>query len=134
MRLSPIAPADLTSEQRRLYDDMRDGIAKVSKGSSLFATTAPCLGHGTPGCMSLLSAKRAGTLSGRWPTSLRCRSPHGKSRSSLPVRIPSRLTSFTPMATRYSVACRTRAFDYRLRTRPVDLTRDETIAYVSRPW
>jgi hypothetical protein len=109
MRLPPIAPADLTPEQRSLYDDMREGIAESFKGSSPFATTAPCLGHGTLGCTSLLSAKRAGTLSGRWPTSLRCRSRYGKSRSSSPVRISRRLMSFTPMCSSVSsVACRTR--------------------------
>ena len=32
MRLPPIAPADLTPEQRRLYDDMREGIAESFKG------------------------------------------------------------------------------------------------------
>ena len=32
MRLTPIAPADLTPEQRPLYDDMREGIAKSFKG------------------------------------------------------------------------------------------------------
>lgn len=32
MRLKPIAPADLTPEQRTLYDDMREGIATTFKG------------------------------------------------------------------------------------------------------
>jgi 4-carboxymuconolactone decarboxylase len=32
MRLTPIVPADLTPEQRALYNDMREGISKIFKG------------------------------------------------------------------------------------------------------
>jgi hypothetical protein len=34
MRLPLIAPSDLTSEQRPIYEDMRAGIAKVSRDSA----------------------------------------------------------------------------------------------------
>jgi 4-carboxymuconolactone decarboxylase len=48
MRLSPIAPADRTTEQRRLYDDMRDGIAESFKGFVAIRDDGALLGPWNP--------------------------------------------------------------------------------------
>ena len=48
MRLSPIAPADLTPEQRRLYDDMQDGIAESFKGFVAIRDDGALLGPWNP--------------------------------------------------------------------------------------
>ena len=48
MRLSPIAPADLSLEQRRLYDDMREGIAKSFKGFVAIRDDGALLGPWNP--------------------------------------------------------------------------------------
>jgi 4-carboxymuconolactone decarboxylase len=48
MRLPLIAPADLTSEQRPLYDDMREGIAKTFKGFTAMRDDGTLLGPWNP--------------------------------------------------------------------------------------
>jgi hypothetical protein len=48
MRLSPIAPAGLTPEQRRLYDDMQDGIAEGFKGFVAIRDDGALLGPWNP--------------------------------------------------------------------------------------
>src|SRR6478609_5473150 len=48
MRLTPIAPADLTPEQRPLYDDMREGIAKSFKGFVAIRDDGALLGPWNP--------------------------------------------------------------------------------------
>src|SRR5215510_641490 len=45
MRLPLIPPADLTPEQRPLYDDMREGIAKSFKGFVAMRDDGTLLGH-----------------------------------------------------------------------------------------
>ena len=48
MRLTPIAPADLTPEQRALYNDMREGIAKSFKGFIAVREDGALLGPWNP--------------------------------------------------------------------------------------
>ncbi|HLH11979.1 MAG TPA: carboxymuconolactone decarboxylase family protein [Methylovirgula sp.] len=48
MRLDPIAPADLTPDQRALYDDMREGIAKNFKGFVSMRADGALLGPWAP--------------------------------------------------------------------------------------
>ena len=48
MRLPPIVPADLTPEQRRLYDDMREGIAESFKGFVAIRDDGALLGPWNP--------------------------------------------------------------------------------------
>src|SRR6476619_3235406 len=48
MRLTPIAPADLTPEQRPLYDYMREGIAKSFKGFVAIRDDGALLGPWNP--------------------------------------------------------------------------------------
>src|SRR6478672_2418050 len=48
MRLTPIVPADLTPEQRPLYDDMREGIAKSFKGFVAIRDDGALLGPWNP--------------------------------------------------------------------------------------
>jgi 4-carboxymuconolactone decarboxylase len=130
MRLTPIAPADLTPEQRPLYDDMREGIAKSFKGFVAIRDDGALLGPWSPWLHEPSFGKASWYLVRAWPTSLRCRSRYGKSRSSSPVRISSRLTSSTPMCSSVSsVACRTRSLRPSSPDAPVDLTQDEAIAY-----
>src|SRR5262245_51871032 len=63
MRLPLIPPADLTDNAPSTTTCAR-ALPRDSRDSSPCATTAPCSGHGTPGCTSLPSSRRAGTLSG----------------------------------------------------------------------
>jgi hypothetical protein len=48
MRLPLISPAELTPEQRRLYDDMRRGIEESFKGFKAIATTGELIGPWNP--------------------------------------------------------------------------------------
>jgi 4-carboxymuconolactone decarboxylase len=48
MRVTPIAPADLTAEQRPLYDDMRDGILKNFNGFTSMDRNGAMLGPFNP--------------------------------------------------------------------------------------
>ena len=48
MRLPLISPCDLTPEQRRLYDDMREGIAKSFKGFVAMRNDGTLLGPWNP--------------------------------------------------------------------------------------
>jgi 4-carboxymuconolactone decarboxylase len=104
---------------------------RVSKGSSPFATTAPCLGHGTPGCTSLLSARRAGDL---------VRALADKPSLPKPVREVAILVTGAHFKAAYELYAHVLVgeqrglSDEKLATivagqRPVDLTRDEAIAY-----
>ena len=60
MRLPLIPPAELSPEQKTLYDEMRKGIAgnfnalKVERDGAL-------MGRGTPGCMGPRSERQSGT-------------------------------------------------------------------------
>jgi hypothetical protein len=51
MRLPLISPADLTPEQRPLYEDMRRGIETNFKGFKAIAVSGELVGPGTPGCI-----------------------------------------------------------------------------------
>jgi hypothetical protein len=60
MRLPFIPPAQLSPEQKLLYDDMKAGIAAKY---STFKTTRPdgaIPGHGAPGCMIPILVTRSG--------------------------------------------------------------------------
>jgi 4-carboxymuconolactone decarboxylase len=48
MRLPPIAPADLSPEQRPLYEDMRAGIEKYCQGVKAISETGALLGPWNP--------------------------------------------------------------------------------------
>jgi hypothetical protein len=60
MRLPIIPPANLNSEQKPLYDDMREGIARIFKVLSISVTTARCSDRGIRGFTNRNSASRCG--------------------------------------------------------------------------
>ena len=74
MRLPLISPADLTPEQRPLYEDMRRGIETNFKGFKAIAVSGELVGPWNP--------VPFGSWSRRSPLRRACRSPCAKSRSS----------------------------------------------------
>jgi hypothetical protein len=64
MRLPLIAPADLTPEQKPLYDDMRKGISSNFNAFKAVREDGALMGRGIRGCTSRESARRFGTS--RW--------------------------------------------------------------------
>ena len=60
MRLPIIPPGELTAEQKPLFDDMKQGIAKSFQVLSIFATTARYSGRGIRGSASRDLASRSG--------------------------------------------------------------------------
>ena len=61
MRLPLIAPADLTPQQKSLYDDMRKGIASNFNAFKVVREDGALMGPGIRGCMSRGSGRRSGT-------------------------------------------------------------------------
>jgi hypothetical protein len=59
MRLPLIPPAQLTPQQKALYDELREGIAS-NLNAFKAAKTAPSWDRGTRGCMTLASAMQSG--------------------------------------------------------------------------
>jgi 4-carboxymuconolactone decarboxylase len=82
MRVTPIAPADLTPEQKPLYDDMRDGITKNFKGFIAIREDGALLGPWNPWLHEPSFGKASWDLVRRSPTILRCHGRYGKSRFS----------------------------------------------------
>jgi 4-carboxymuconolactone decarboxylase len=61
MRLPLIEPADLSPEQRPIYEDMRAGIEKNFQGFSTIAKNGALMDHGIPGCTNQSSESRSGS-------------------------------------------------------------------------
>ena len=64
MRLPLIEPADLSPEQRPIYEDMRAGIEKNFQGFSTIATDGALMGpwnHGIPGYTNQSSESPSGS-------------------------------------------------------------------------
>ena len=82
MRLPLISPANLTAEQRPLYEDMRRGIETNFKGFKAIATNGELVGPWNPWLHFPKFGGPFGNWSRRSPLRRACRSPCGKSRSS----------------------------------------------------
>ena len=56
-----IAPADLSPEQRPVYEDMRAGIEKNFQGFKTIAENGALMGRGIRGCTTPSSGSRSGS-------------------------------------------------------------------------
>jgi 4-carboxymuconolactone decarboxylase len=131
MRLTPIAPADLTPEQRRLYGDMREGIAESFKGFVAIRDDGALLGPWNPWLHEPSFGKASWDL---------VRALADKPSLPKPVREVAILVTGAHFKAAYELYAHVLVgeqrglSDEKLATivagqRPVDLTRDEAIAY-----
>jgi 4-carboxymuconolactone decarboxylase len=131
MRLPPIAPADLTPEQRSLYDDMREGIAESFKGFVAIRDDGALLGPWNPWLHEPSFGKASWDL---------VRALADKPSLPKPVREVAILVTGAHFKAAYELYAHVLVgeqrglSDEKLATivagqRPVDLTRDEAIAY-----
>ena len=131
MRLPAIAPADLTLEQRRLYDDMREGIAESFKGFVAIRDDGALLGPWNPWLHEPSFGKASWDL---------VRALADKPSLPKPVREVAILVTGAHFKAAYELYAHVLVgeqrglSDEKLATivagqRPVDLTRDEAIAY-----
>ena len=131
MRLSPIAPADLTPEQRRLYDDMQDGIAESFKGFVAIRDDGALLGPWNPWLHEPSFGKASWDL---------FRALADKPSLPKPVREVAILVTGAHFKSAYELYAHVLVgeqrclSDEKLATivagqRPVDLTQDEAVAY-----
>jgi 4-carboxymuconolactone decarboxylase len=131
MRLTPIAPADLTSEQRALYDDMREGITKNFKGFIAIREDGALLGPWNPWLHEPAFGKASWDL---------VRALADSPSLPRPVREVAILVTGAHFKSAYEIYAHVLIGEHRgladekLATivagqRPVDLTREESIAY-----
>jgi hypothetical protein len=97
MRLPLIAPTDLTSEQRPIYEDMRAGIGSHFQGFSSIADNGALMGLWNPWLHEPKFGNQFGNSRKRSPSHLHCRNPFEKWRSSLLVRSSELLMRSTRM-------------------------------------
>jgi hypothetical protein len=95
MRLPLIAPADLSPEQRPVYDSMRDGVEKISGLQDYRRKRRSHGARGIRGCTSRSSVSRFGASRRRCRSRRRCHAMREKSLS--PARLSTRRTSFALM-------------------------------------
>jgi alkylhydroperoxidase family enzyme len=131
MRLPAIAPADLTPEQRRLYDDMREGIAESFKGFVAIRDDGALLGPWNPWLHEPSFGKASWEL---------VRALADKPSLPKPVREVAILVTGAHFKAAYELYAHVLVgeqrglSDAKLATivagqRPIDLTQDEAIAY-----
>lgn len=131
MRVSPIAPAGLTAEQRSLYDDMFDGISKNFKGFTTVATDGAMLGPFNPW---IHSPQWGGPI---WELTKSLSVEPGLPR---PVREVAILVTGAKFRSAYQIYAHVIVAENRgladdkistiiVGQRPTDLTREESIAY-----
>jgi 4-carboxymuconolactone decarboxylase len=131
MRLPLISPADLTPEQRPLYDDMREGIAKSFKGFVAMRDDGTLLGPWNPWLHEPSFGKASWDL---------VRALADKPSLPKPVREVAILVTGAHFKSAYELYAHVLVgeqrglSDEKLSTivagqRPVDLTREEAIAY-----
>jgi 4-carboxymuconolactone decarboxylase len=131
MRLTPIAPADLTPEQRALYDDMREGITKNFKGFIAIREDGALLGPWNPWLHEPVFGKASWDL---------VRALADNPSLPRPVREVAILVTGAHFKSAYEIYAHVMVGEQRglsddkLATivagqRPVDLTREESIAY-----
>ncbi len=131
MRLTPIAPADLTPEQRALYNDMREGIAKNFKGFIAIREDGALLGPWNPWLHEPAFGKASWDL---------VRALADNPSLPRPVREVAILVTGAHFKSAYEIYAHVMVgeqrglSDEKLATivagqRPVDLTREELIAY-----
>lgn len=131
MRLTPIQPEDLTPEQRPLYDDMREGIAKNFKGFVAIRDDGALVGPWNPWLHEPAFGKASWDL---------VRALADKPSLPRPVREVAILVTGAHFKSAYEIYAHVLVgeqrglSDAKLATivagqRPVDLTREESIAY-----
>ena len=131
MRLPLIAPADLTAEQRPVYDDMRAGIEKNFSGFKTIAANGALMGPWNPWLHDPKFGKPI------WDLTLALSVSPSLPRTAREVAILVTGTTFHSAYELYAhvIAAERRGLsDEKLATivagqRPSDLTREETIAY-----
>jgi 4-carboxymuconolactone decarboxylase len=131
MRLTPIVPADLTPKQRALYNDMREGIAKTFKGFVAIREDGALLGPWNPWLHEPAFGKASWDL---------VRALADNPSLPRPVREVAILVTGAHFKSAYEIYAHVLIgeqrglSDEKLATivagqRPVDLTREESIAY-----
>ena len=130
-RLTPIPPAELTPEQRALYDDMKEGIETNFKGFTAIRSDGALIGPWTAWLTEPKFGKPSWDLVGRLPTTRRCRS---NVREIAILVTGAHFNSAYELYAHVLIGEMRGLSDEKISTivagqRPVDLTREEAIAY-----